>query len=120
MDIHVIASPEKTGVPSTGTELICIPGGMVKDCLRLGFGVKAIRVVKGSPEVVGPDQLHQLIYDLRKLIIQFLSQKSGEKGDSFEQALHIRIRSGASKHRARAGWALENSLPSSFRWDNSS
>ncbi|MNJ50520.1 hypothetical protein D3C77_457950 [compost metagenome] len=41
--------------------------------------------------VVRPQQMHQRVAQLRQLVIELLSQSPGEKGEPFEQALHIRV-----------------------------
>jgi hypothetical protein len=68
---------------------------MVMACFRMGLGVKATMEADG---IVRPDEPDQLVDDLRKFIIQLLSQQSSQKSHPFQKAIHIRVGGVAAQH----------------------
>ena len=53
------------------------------------------------PHVVGPQQVHQRMAELRQLVIELLPQTPGEKGKAFQQPFHIRVPPGLPEKRSQ-------------------
>ena len=60
--------------------------------------------------VVGPQQVHQRMGQLRQFVVELLPQTPGKKGEAFQQALDIRITPGLAEERRQRRAALGEAL----------
>jgi len=60
--------------------------------------------------VVRPQQMHQRVGQLRQLVIELLPQPPGEKSETFEQTLDIRVAPGLPEERRQCRTALGEAL----------
>ena len=60
--------------------------------------------------VVGPQQVHQRMGQLRQLVIELLPQAPGEKGEALQQALDIRVAPCLAEERRQRRTALGEAL----------
>ena len=52
------------------------------------------------PHVVGPQQVHQRMAELRQLVVELLAQATGQERKAFQQPLHVRIPPGLTRGKA--------------------
>ncbi len=99
MDFHRVTGLKQTGHPFHRCRSNLGAGRDDHGLFQGGLGSKRHnRCRREWAQVVGPDELNQLVDDLRKFIVQLLPQKGGQKSHPLQKAIDIGVGGSAAQH----------------------